>query len=58
MARFQYRKGGDAIAAAVASKSGGYTPTLRWSEDKEVHYVQFLDPLDDVPSVLMSLPFS
>lgn len=55
MAKYKFRKGAEAIRAAVASKAGGYTPTLRWSEDKEVHYVQFLDPLEDVPNVLMHI---
>lgn len=48
-----FRKGGDAVVAAAArSGTGAYAPIMRF-EGGETKYVQFMQPMDDIYTVLM-----
>jgi len=49
----QFRKGAEAVQAAAQRKGGGkYAPILRW-EGGEKKYIQFLDSMDEIITVLM-----
>jgi hypothetical protein len=50
----EFRRGAEAIAEAAKSKkgSGKFFPNIRW-EAEETKYIQFLMPMDEVPTVLM-----
>ena len=48
-----FRRGADAITAAASRSGGGkFTPTHRF-EAGETKYIQFLDSIEEVPTVLM-----
>lgn len=49
----QFRRGADAIAQAAKRKGGGkFAPVFKFEAD-ETKYLQFLVPMEDIPTVLM-----
>ncbi|MDE2104117.1 MAG: hypothetical protein KGL39_43165 [Patescibacteria group bacterium] len=47
-----FRKGKEAIQDAASRTGGKFVPDIRWA-DKETKYVQFLQPIEEVTTVLM-----
>ncbi len=53
----QFRRGAAEIEKSTQRKSGGslgkFAPSIYWGDDKEIKYLHFLNPIDDIPRLDM-----